>query len=204
MGQANMIRCILRDDPEHINNHDVWAIPAGTAVDAAIDALRILTLRHEGLRTTFPHAPGTAPVEQVVAAEGTFTVTVVDHSEFPEEPARYAESVARAARAGRFALDREFPLRISLLTLGGVPVHAALASSHAVTDASALAVLREEFLALLAGEELPSPDSFAPLDLAAQEASPTGKQKSEASLQYWERIIRTEPQEMFAEPRAAG
>ncbi|MEV7061109.1 condensation domain-containing protein [Streptomyces microflavus] len=204
MGQANMIRCILRDDPEHINNHDVWAIPAGTAVDAAIDALRTLALRHEGLRTTFPHAPGTAPVEQVVAAEGTFTVTVVDHTEFAEEPARYAESVARAARAGRFALDREFPLRISLLTLGGVPVYAALASSHAVTDASALAVLREEFLALLAGEELPSPASFAPLDLAAQEASPTGKQKSEASLQYWERIIRTEPQEMFAEPRAAG
>ncbi|WP_415961763.1 condensation domain-containing protein [Streptomyces sp. 021-4] len=204
MGQANMIRCILRDDPEHINNHDVWAIPAGTAVDAVIDALRTLALRHEGLRTTFPHAPGTAPVEQVVAAEGTFTVTVVDHTEFPEEPARYAESVARAARAGRFALDREFPLRISLLTLGGVPVHAALASSHAVTDGSALAVLREEFLALLAGEELPPPASFAPLDLAAQEASPAGKRKSEASLRYWERIIRTEPQEMFAEPRAAG
>ncbi|MFI1220978.1 MULTISPECIES: condensation domain-containing protein [unclassified Streptomyces] len=204
MGQANMIRCILRDDPEHINNHDVWPIPPGAGLDAVVDALRTLALRHEGLRTTFPHAPGTAPVEQVVAAEGTFTVTVVDHPEAPEEPARYAESVARSARAGRFALDREFPLRISLLTLNGVPVHAALASSHAVTDGSALAVLREEFLALLAGQRLPAPAAFSPLDLAADEASPAGKRKSEASLRYWERIIRTEPQEMFAEPRAAG
>lgn len=204
MGQANMIRCILRDDPEHINNHDVWAIPPDTGLDTVLDALRTLAVRHEGLRTTFPHPPGTAPVEQVVAAEGTFTVAVVDHPQSPEEPARYAESVARAARAGRFALDREFPLRISLLTLDGAPVHAALASSHAVTDGSALAVLREEFLALLAGEELPAPTSFSPLDLAAQEASPTGKRKSEASLRYWERIIRTGPQEMFAEPRAAG
>ncbi|WP_097868362.1 condensation domain-containing protein [Streptomyces sp. rh34] len=204
MGQANMIRCILRDDPEHINNHDVWAIPPGVGPDDVTDALRTLALRHEGLRTTFPHAPGSAPVEQVVAAEGTFAMTVLDHAEFPGEPARYAESVARAARAGRFALGREFPLRISLLTLRGVPVHVALASSHAVTDGSALAVLREEFLALLAGEELPAPASFAPLDLAAEEASPTGKRKSEASLRYWERIIRTEPQEMFAEPRAAG
>jgi hypothetical protein len=204
MGQANMIRCILRDDPEHINNHDVWAIPPGTGLDGVVDALRALALRHEGLRTTFPHAPGTAPVEQVVAAEGTFTVTVLDHTEYPEEPARYAESVARGARAGRFALDREFPLRISLLALGGVPVHAALASSHAVTDGSALAVLREEFLALLAGEKLPAPTAFSPLDLAAEEASPAGKRKSEASLRHWERIIRTEPQEMFAEPRAAG
>ncbi|MFE9698013.1 condensation domain-containing protein [Streptomyces sp. NPDC006270] len=204
MGQANMIRCILRDDPEHINNHDVWAIPPGTGLDAVVEALRTLALRHEGLRTTFPHAPGTAPVEQVVASGGTFTVTVVEHTAYPAEPARYAESVARAARVGRFALDREFPLRISLLTHRGVPVHAALASSHAVTDGSALAVLREEFLALLAGEELPAPAPSAPLDLAAEEASPAGKRKSEASLRYWERIIRTKPQEMFAEPRAAG
>ncbi|NEE45367.1 condensation protein, partial [Streptomyces sp. SID8455] len=26
MGQANMIRCILRDDPTHINIHDVWPV----------------------------------------------------------------------------------------------------------------------------------------------------------------------------------
>ncbi|MFK0148211.1 condensation domain-containing protein [Streptomyces griseus] len=204
MGQANMIRCILRDDPEHINNHDVWTVPPGADEGDVVDALRALAERHEGLRTTFPHAPGAAPVEQVVAAEGAFTVTVLDHAEFPEEPARSAESAARAARAGRFTLDREFPLRIFLLTLRGVPVHIALASSHAVTDGSALAVLREEFHALLAGGELPAPAALAPLDLAAEEASPTGKRKSEASLRYWERIIRTEPQEMFAEPRAAG
>ncbi|MER7887135.1 condensation domain-containing protein [Streptomyces fimicarius] len=201
MGQANMIRCILRDDPTHINIHDVWPVPEATTVAAVTDALRALAVRHEGLRTTFPHPPEAAPVDQVVAAEGTFTVTVLDHAELPADPAEYAESVARAARAGRFALDREFPMRITLLTLAGQPAYVALAFSHAVADGSAMAILREEFAELLAGKELPELTSLPPVDLAAVEASPAGLRKSEASLRYWERILRTGPQEMFAEPR---
>ncbi|MFJ3577491.1 condensation domain-containing protein [Streptomyces rubiginosohelvolus] len=200
MGQANMIRCILRDDPTHINIHDVWPVPEGTSA-AVTDALCALTVRHEGLRTTFPHPPGATPVDQVVASEGTFTVTVLDHAELPGDPAEYAESVARAARAGRFALDREFPVRITLLTATGQPAYVALAFSHAVADGSAMAILREEFAELLAGKELPELTSLPPVDLAAVEASPAGLRKSEASLRYWERILRTGPQEMFAEPR---
>ncbi|MFD8971017.1 condensation domain-containing protein [Streptomyces sp. NPDC059593] len=204
MGQANMIRCILRDEPAHINIHDVWPAPAGTRLEAAVDALRALAVRHEALRTTFPHPPGAAPREQVVAAAGTFTVTVLDHDELPAEPARYAEALAREARDDRFHLDRDFPLRVSLVALDGAPVFVALAASHAVTDVSALAVLKEEWLALLSGEELPPLTAFTPLDLAAEEATATGLRKSAASLGYWERIIRTGPQAMFAEPGAEG
>ncbi|WP_097924032.1 condensation domain-containing protein [Streptomyces sp. wa1063] len=201
MGQANMIRCILRDDPTHINIHDVWPVPGGTAPEAVLDALRTLAGRHEGLRTTFPRPQGVTPVDQVVSAEGTFTVTVLDHAELPADPAGYAESVARAARAGRFDLEREFPLRITLLTVAGEPVHVALAFSHAVADGSAMAILREEFAELLAGKELSGLASLPPVDLATVEASPAGLRKAEASLRYWERILRTGPQEMFAEPR---
>lgn len=95
MGQANMIRCMLRDEPEHINIHDVWPVPAGTRTESVIDALRALVVRHEALRTTFPHTPGSvpteqpagvAPREQVVAAEGEFTVAVLDHRELPGTP----------------------------------------------------------------------------------------------------------------------
>ncbi|MET9675418.1 condensation domain-containing protein [Streptomyces sp. NPDC006482] len=204
MGQANMIRCVLRDEPAHINIHDVWPAPPGIRLDAAVDALRALAVRHEGLRTTFPHAPGAAPGEQVVAASGEFTVTVLDHAELPEEPARYAESLALRARDERFHLDRDFPLRISLVTVDGAPVFVALAASHAVADISALAVLKEEWLALLTGETLPPQSALTPLDLAAEESTPAGLRKSGASLRYWERIIRTGPQAMFAEPGAEG
>ncbi|MER6098489.1 condensation domain-containing protein [Streptomyces sp. NPDC001728] len=209
MGQANMIRCMLRDEPAHINIHDVWPVPEGTRTDAALDALRALVVRHEALRTTFPHAPGSAPAEQVVASKGEFTVTVVDHT--PEDfsgdlapHAEYAESLARQARVHRFRLDRDFALRVSLITVDGAPFFVALAASHALTDVSALSVLKEEWLSLLAGEELPPLTSLAPLDLAAEEATPAGLRRSEASLRHWARIIRTGPQAMFAEPGAEG
>ncbi|WP_369148042.1 condensation domain-containing protein [Streptomyces sp. R44] len=202
MGQANMIRCMLRDEPEHINIHAVWPVPEGTGTESAIDALRALVVRHEALRTTFPHAPGEAPREQVVAAEGEFTVTVVDHDEQP--PEGHAEDLARRDRVGRFHLDRDFGLRISLVAVEGVPLSVALAASHAVTDISALSVLEEDWHALLAGRTLPAVTAFTPLDLAAEEATPGGLRRSEASLRHWERIIRTGPQAMFAEPGAVG
>ncbi|MFF0473659.1 condensation domain-containing protein [Streptomyces sp. NPDC004284] len=204
MGQANMIRCMLRDEPEHINIHAVWPVPEGTTTESAIDALRALVVRHEALRTTFPHAPGEAPREQVVASEGEFTVTVLDHEELPAEPARYADSVARRDRVGRFRLDRDFGLRVSLVAVGGAPVFVALAASHAVTDISALSVLEEDWLDLLAGRTLPAVTAFTPLDLAAEEATPAGLRKAGASLRHWERIVRTGPQAMFAEPGAVG
>ncbi|MFG2621785.1 condensation domain-containing protein [Streptomyces sp. NPDC048507] len=231
MGQANMIRCMLRDEPDHINIHDVWPVPPGTGTDAVADALRTLVVRHEALRTTFPHSGDGAPREQVVADRGAFALTLVDGAAAPggtddsdatgepgepgaagaagaadvaAEPAAYAESLARAARAGRFRLDRDFPLRLTLLVRAGAPVFLAVAASHAVTDVGALTVLREEWLALLAGGTLPEPASLTPLDLAAEEATPAGLRKSAASLRYWERIIRTGPQAMFAEPGAEG
>ncbi|MER5963357.1 condensation domain-containing protein [Streptomyces sp. NPDC002057] len=204
MGQANMIRCMLRDEPEHINIHDVWPVPEGTGTEAVIEALRALAVRHEALRTTFPHGPGSAPGEQVVAPAGAFTVTVLDHDAFPGRPAAYAESLARGARIERFRLDRDFPLRISLVTLAGAPAFVTMAASHAVTDVGALAVLKAEWLSLLAGESLPPLASLTPLDLATEEATPAGLRKSGASLRYWEGIIRTGPQAMFAEPGAGG
>ncbi|MFF7443702.1 condensation domain-containing protein [Streptomyces sp. NPDC008122] len=204
MGQANMIRCMLRDEPEHINIHAVWPVPEGTRTESAIDALRALVVRHEALRTTFPHAPGEAPREQVVTSEGEFTVTVLDHDEVPPDAAGYADAVARRDRVGRFHLDRDFGLRVSLVALAGAPVFVALAASHAVTDVSALSVLEEDWLDLLAGRTLPAVTAFTPLDLAAEEATPGGLRKAEASLRHWERIIRTGPQAMFAEPGAVG
>ncbi|MFI8510241.1 condensation domain-containing protein [Streptomyces sp. NPDC085460] len=205
MGQANMIRCILRDEPGSINIHDVWPVPDGTGMDRALDALAALAVRHEALRTTFPReAGGGAPTEQAVAAAGSFTVTVLDHDALPEDADAYAEAVARAARDTRFRLDLDFPLRLRILARAGRPVRVALAASHAVTDGSALGVLRDEWLALLTGEPLPPVTSPTPLDLAAEERTPAGRRKSAASLAHWERILRTGPQAMFAEDGATG
>lgn len=110
MGQANMVRCVLRDEPVQINIHDVWPVPAGVTVDSAIDALRVLVERHESLRTTFPGADSLTDLGcQAVAAEGEFVLIVRDHDILPPQPSAYAEAVARDARVDRFHLDRDFP-----------------------------------------------------------------------------------------------
>lgn len=202
MAQANMIRCILRDDPVQINIHDVWPVPADVTVNSAVDALRVLVERHESLRTTFPGAVSLTELgEQAVAAEGEFTVVVLDHDALPPEPSQYADAVARDARVDRFRLDRDFPLRITLLAVDGVPAYVCLVASHAAADGGALTILQEEWRTLVTGGDLPVVKALAPLDLALDELSPAGRRKSEASLRYWEHIIRTGPQAMFAEPR---
>ncbi|MFJ1756440.1 condensation domain-containing protein [Kitasatospora sp. NPDC088134] len=204
LGQANMIRCILRDGAADVDIHDVWPVPAGVSTGAVLDALRELTLRHEALRTVFPRPDsGVLPVEQVVLAEGAFTVTVTDFDVLPAEPARHADGLARAARLAPFDLATDHPLRTVLLTERGAPTLLALVAGHAAADGSALAVLREDWTALLSGAELPDlKDTLTPLQLAEEEAAPAGLRKAEASLRYWERILRTAPQAMFAEPRA--
>ncbi|WP_405935310.1 condensation domain-containing protein [Streptomyces sp. NBC_00726] len=202
MGQANMVRCVLRDEPVQINIHDVWPVPAGVTVDSAIDALRVLVERHESLRTTFPGADSLTDLGcQAVAAEGEFVLIVRDHDILPPQPSAYAEAVARDARVDRFHLDRDFPLRITLLTVRGVPAYVCLVANHAAADGGALTILREEWLTLVSGGDLPVVKALAPLDLALDELSPAGRRKSVASLRYWEQVIRTGPQAMFAEPR---
>ncbi|RKE17001.1 condensation domain-containing protein [Streptomyces sp. TLI_171] len=203
LGQANMIRCILRDGAADVDIHDVWPVPAGASVEAVLAALRDLTLRHEALRTVFPHPEHAQPEQQVVRTEGEFTVTVVDFEQLPDDPAGHADALAREARRAPFDLGRDHPLRCVLLTERGAPAFLALVAGHAAADGSALAVLREEWTALLLGSELlPLDGTLTPLQLAAEEAAPAGVRKAESSLRYWEKVLRTGPQAMFAEPRA--
>ncbi|MFD8483044.1 condensation domain-containing protein [Kitasatospora sp. NPDC059673] len=202
LGQTNMIRCILRDGAADVDIHDVWPVPPGVRTGAVIEALRALTVRHEALRTVFPHPEGELPSEQLVAAAGEFAVTVHEADPLPADPAGFADALARRTRLAPFDLGRDHPLRATVLTSRGVPVQLALVAGHAAADGSALAVLREEWTALLAGERLPEPDSLTPLQLAEEEAGPAGRRKAAASLRYWERILATAPQAMFAEPRA--
>ncbi|GAA4833263.1 DUF6271 family protein [Kitasatospora terrestris] len=203
LGQANMIRCILRDGAADVDIHDVWPVPAGASTDAVLAALRTLTVRHEALRTVFPQPGGTAPTEQLVLTEGEFEVTVTDFDTLPADPGRYADELARAVRRAPFDLGRDHPLRAALLTERGTPTHLALVAGHAAADGSALAVLREEWTDLLTGRELaPLGDTLTPIALAEEESAPAGRRKAEASVRYWEKVLRTGPQAMFAEPRA--
>ncbi|MFC9330473.1 condensation domain-containing protein [Kitasatospora sp. NPDC057015] len=202
LGQDNMIRCILRDDPEQINKEAVWPVPPGTDLPAALAALRTLAERHASLRTVFPPGPDGFPIGQKLLAEGEFTVRVVEAGPL-DEPGldRFADELARADNAVAFDLGVDFPLRCTLVTSAGRPVRLAVVVCHSGADGAATALLIQEWLLLAAGRELRPSTARTPLEVAEFESTSLGRRRATASLRHWERILRTSPQAVFADSR---
>jgi hypothetical protein len=200
LGQDNMIRCILHDEPMEINKHAQWPVPPeGIELDAAINALRTLAERHEALRTLYPEArPDHQPARQVVHAEGEFEVAVVELGS-DENPDEVAEDAGRRNRAVRFDLTADFPLRCTLVTSGGRPVRLSVVVCHAAADGFATAMLVGEWSELVAGNTLDPVPGPTPRELAEQERSASGARRTKASLRHWERILMEGPQAVFAD-----
>ena len=199
LGQDNMIRCILHDEPMEINKHAIWPVPEGVSLDAAIDALRALTERHEALRTRYPGArQGHQPDRQVVHAEGEFEVAVVELAR-GEDPDEAAEAAGRRNRAERFDLTSQYPLRCTLITSGGLPVRLSVVVCHAAADGFATALLIGDWYELAAGRPLDPAPGPAPRELAEQERSASGQRRMKASLRHWEKILMQGPQAVFAD-----
>ncbi|MFE0461753.1 condensation domain-containing protein [Kitasatospora sp. NPDC058965] len=197
LGQDNMVRCIERDRPEHMNKQAIWPVPAGTAVDAVLDALRTLAERHPALRTVFP---GDHYTVQQELAEGEFPVAVVA---VPAggDPDRLGEELGRLDRLRAFDLAVDFPLRFTLLTVDDRPVRLVVVICHAQIDGASTALLFREWLLLAAGEELPEPASPGPREIAEQEGSAAGQRRARSALRHWERILREDPLTVFADDR---
>ena len=205
LGQDNMIRCIHRDDPEQINKQALWPVPDGTELSAALDALRTLAERHESLRTVFPPGPDGFPARQEVRAEGEFAVTEVEAGPLDDrELDALADELAREDMTVRFDLAEDFPLRFTLVTREGRPVRMAVVVCHSGADGAATALLVQEWLALVAGKELPPSSARTPLEVAASEGSALGRRRAKTSLRHWERVLRTSPQAVFADSRIVG
>jgi hypothetical protein len=198
LGQDNMIRCILHDEPMEINKHALWPVPEGVDVDTAIDALRTLAERHEALRTRYPGPQDRQPTRQVVHAEGEFDVAVVEAGP-DEDPDEVAEAAGRRFRAVRFDLAEHFPLRFTLVTAGGRPVRLSVVVCHAAADGAATALLIGEWYELASGRALDPVPGPTPRELAGQERSASGARRTKASLRHWEKILMHGPQAVFAD-----
>lgn len=198
LGQDNMIRCILHDEPMEINKHALWPVPDGVGLYAALDALRTLAERHESLRTRYPGPQERQPTRQVVHTEGEFEVAVVEIGD-DENPDEVAEEAGRRGRAQRFDLSEHFPFRFTLVTSGGRPVRLSVVVCHAAADGAATALLVGEWYELASGRTLDPLTGPTPRDLAEQERSASGARRTKASLRHWERILMNGPQAVFAD-----
>ncbi|MFI6508754.1 condensation domain-containing protein [Streptosporangium sp. NPDC050855] len=200
-GQANMVRCMLTDPPEHMNYRVVRAVQPGTTLAVVTEAVRRLVTRHESLRTTFHDG-----LQRVLAA-GEVTVEVHDTGLSPAVPedagtceSDLAEQVARRLQGTRFALDTEIPLRVAVIASGGVPRQVVLVTTHSAMDAAGLAVVLTEWDELLLGKPLAPVTAPQPLDVVAAERTPAGLRRAESALRYWERHLRAVPRSTLTVP----
>lgn len=199
LGQDNMMRCTIENEPADINKQGSWPVPEGTTLDQVISALRSLAERHEALRTVYPYPEGGGrPVEQVVLAEGEFDLDII---ETDRDPLVEVDEIGRRKRAIRFDVAREFPLRLTLVTVGGVPKGLSAVICHAAADGAATALLVTEWLELVSGRSLPPYTGPTPRQVALDERSPAGLRRTKSSLQHWERILGTGPHAIFADAR---
>jgi hypothetical protein len=202
-GQANMRRCVETDEPSSINARMILKPPAGHTPGQIGALITVLMLRHEGLRTTLPAGPGTAGPEtagtQSVAGDGELSVPVYESGGASDE---CALEVAGRIRARRFDPANELPIRVAVILTDGVPVWVIFVLSHVAVDTIGQVLFRREWAALGAGEQLPPPAKLQPVDLGEWEQTPAGQRRLTAPLRYWEDLLRTAPQAMFAVPGA--
>ncbi len=198
LGQDNMVRCILHDEPMEINKFALWPIPPGASVEAVLDALRVLVERHESLRTLYPGAPGEHPTRQVVHAEGQFEVEIVEAGP-GQDPEALAQAAGRRDRAVRFDLSAHFPLRFTLVTVDGAPARLSTVVCHTAADGAATALLIRDWFELAEGRPLPALTAPTPRELAEQERSAAGQRRIKGALRHWERVLMQGPQAVFAD-----
>ena len=190
-GHANIVRAItVDDDPTRLNLAMVFDAPAD--VDHVAGLLRTLVERHEALRTTYRL---TTPPAQQVAAEGEFTVELVEVAG-ADDPLTVAERTARRLRSQVFDLAAELPFRAAVVTRDGIPLHLVWVVTHAAMDVAACETLHSEWAALSTGRPLP-PAAMQPLDVVELEGSSRIQRLGQGALRYWEAQLRRVPQAMF-------
>ena len=198
------------------NPDDVYAVlcvelpvPAGVPAGDVAGAIGMLIARHESLRTTY--VPGEQP-RQRVAAAGVQLLEVCSLGAGPWGPRDRPEVAGALIRWLRESPDPgRRPVRMAVAVApgpGGRVIACAAAFSHVAVDHDAIAILRRDFAALLAGpaRRPAAPPGHQPLDQARLEATPAEQRRAQAALDYLREQSERMPRCLYALPgaRASG
>jgi hypothetical protein len=167
-------------------------LPAGQTVADVADGLRYLMSRHQALRTTLRFDPG-GRTRQVVHDHGEITLEVVDAGD--DDPAQVAAAVAAGYRARPFDYEAEWPLRMAVITSGGVATHIAKMICHIAVDAFGLAALDDDFDRR--GDQPGPVTAIPPLEQAIRQQGPGARRAHQATVRYFERLAAKVPLRQF-------
>jgi hypothetical protein len=202
-GQREFWNIINRNRPSGFYQMPwIVRIPTGCDLDRLRRCLTGLVSRHQALRTLL-RRDGNGELWQLVQEEGIIPVWAMElHAyEFPAEaPAPFSDFLW-----GEPPVDRDFPLKIIILTWNGVPHHVACACSHMVVDGESVNLLAAELKAMLSADDGTTRDqdpvTRQPADQAREEATGGSVRTSARSLAYFRKVFAEAPPGPF--PAAA-
>jgi hypothetical protein len=203
-GQRNTLQWVVGEAEQTIQSMLPWVFdrPDQLGLDDVAEVFAVLVSRHESLRTTY-HARGNGTVQRV-AESGELVIDVYQAAEGCED---VAYDLVAQMRAQPFDLAQDLSVRVAVVAGDGDPrsgpVRAVVAMyTHMAVDFGALAVINEQFTALVAdpASRTVGPLGHQPLDQAAFEQSERGLRQNDRALNYWEEQLWRRPQCQFPMP----
>jgi hypothetical protein len=184
-------------------------VPAVVSVNDVAGAVAVLIARHESLRSSY--VPGEQP-RQRVAAAGAQLLEVCSLGEGQWEPRDHpavAEALVSWLRESPDPGRRPVRVAVAIAPGAGERVIAcAAAFTHLAVDRDAIEILKRDFAGLLGdpARRPAGPAGHQPLDQAELEATPAGRRKADAVLDYLREQSRRMPHCLYALPgaRASG
>jgi condensation domain-containing protein len=174
----------------------------GARIEEFTDELQFYVNRYQSLRTLLQLVPGDWP-RQIVVESGEIALDIADVPP-DQDPARVAADLARWYEDAEFDVERDFPIKMTLLRRDGALTHLVMTISHFATDAVGAMAM---YTAYIGRDQLPHgapPPGLQPLELVARQQLPAALRQSEASLRYWEGLLRTIPMRRFPDPVDPG
>ncbi|MFD0636101.1 hypothetical protein ACFQ9X_35540 [Catenulispora yoronensis] len=161
---------------------NIWTVvpAAGVPLDRAVEAVRDVLVRHEGLRSLVDRAEGGQRVEAVDDRIG-------DVIDIADAGAPLDNSWRRVC----FRVGEQWPIRVVLFAQGRVVDRIGVVVDHVAIDPWGMGVLHGDLLQALtaraAGREPFGAEPVEqPIDVAEAESSPAGLAYQQRALAYWQ------------------
>ncbi|WP_051415591.1 condensation domain-containing protein [Nocardiopsis sp. CNT312] len=178
-------------------------IAPGIDMDRVLAGLRALVERHGALRSLFS-VDADGELVQEMEAGGEVAVELCEAvSGQDDDLYGLATDLEARIKGYRFDHAAEWPIRVGVGVLDGVPLVVLLSVSHIATDFPGLRLLASELHAIVHGADV-GPPPLQPLDFAEWERSPKGRRIQERSLRHWRRSLEAMPPKLLAETGGAA
>jgi hypothetical protein len=193
----------LGDDAPRYNVPVELPVSPPRPVSGVLADLTELLLLHDSLRTRFL-PDGEDGLRQVVDGTGELPVEVWECT--PAEAPAVGAGLLGELAGRAFDHEREWPLRVGLVTCEGAVHRLVLVASHCAMDYWGQGRMVRDLRSIEAGESAESlrraRPSLQPLEAAESQASPIGRRRDEAARRYWCEQLTAGPRRIHRNPAA--